>query len=179
MRRISLALTIGARLAVTLVRKTMRRVGMAALSAATVLVMSAGAAFAAPPTITIVDISQFEGQAEADWLAECGFAVDVEFEGQIIVHEFDGPRLVEVDNWRVTMTYSANGKTFVAVHPLAGPDIFWIARDGTLYRATVGRSAFDGMIGRIVRNLDTDTVESSHGLAVDNPLDDICAMIAP
>ena len=179
MRRISLPLAIGARPAVTLVRKTMRRVGIAALSAVTVLVMSAGAAFAAPPTITIVDISQFEGQSEAEWLANCGFAVDVEFEGQIVIHEFSGQRLVEVDNWRATFTYSANGKTFVAVHPLAGPDIFWIAGDGTLYRATVGRSPFDGMIGRIVRNLDTDTVVSTHGRTIDNPIDDICAMIAP
>jgi len=178
MRRISLPLAIGALSAVTLVRKTMRRVGIAALSAVTVLVMSAGAAFAAPPTITIVDFSQFEGQAEADWLAECGFAVDVEFEGHIIIHEFGGQRLVEVDNWRTFMSYSANGKTFVAAHPLAGPDIFWIA-DDTLYRATVGRSPFDGLIGRIVRNLDTDTVESSHGHAIENPLDDICAMLAP
>jgi hypothetical protein len=157
----------------------MHRVAIAALSAATVLVMSAGAAFAAPPTITIVDFSQFEGQSEAEWLAACGFAVDVEFEGHIVIHEFGGPRLVEVDNWRTTMTYSANGKTFVAVHPLAGPDIFWIADDGTHYQATMGRSPFDGLIGRIVRNLDTDTVVSSHGRAIDNPLDDICAMIAP
>jgi hypothetical protein len=157
----------------------MHRVAIAALSAATVLVMSAGVAFAAPPTITIVDFSQFEGQAEADWLAACGFAVDVEFEGRIVVHEFSGPRLVEVDNWRVSMTYSANGKTFVAVHTLAGPDIFWVAPDGTHYQATMGHSPFDGLIGRIVRNLDTDTVVSSHGRAIDNPLDDICAMIAP
>jgi len=179
MRRISLALTIGALLAVTLVRKTMRRVGIAALSAVTVLLMSAGAAFAAPPTITIVDISQFEEQSEAEWLANCGFAVDVEFEGHIIVHEFGGQRFVEIDSWRFFATYSANGKTFVALHPLAGTDIYWIADDGTLYRATMGRSPFDGLIGRTVRNLDTDTVVSSHGLAIDNPLDDICAMIAP
>jgi hypothetical protein len=160
-----------------IVMKTMRRVGIAGLSAAAVLVMSAGAAFAAPPTITIVDISQFEGQSEAEWLANCGFAVDVEFEGQIVIHEFGGQRLVEVDNWRFVATYSANGKTFVALHPRAGPDIFWIAGDGTLYRATAGRSPFDGMIGRIVWNVDTDTVVSSHGRAIDNPLDDICAML--
>ena len=157
----------------------MRRLGMAALSAAAVMVMSAGAAFAAPPTITIIDFSQFEPFAEADWLAECGFAVDVEFEGQIIIHEFSGPRLVEVDNWRTFMSYSANGKTFVAAHPLAGPDIYWVADDGALYRATMGRSPFDGLIGRIVRNVDTDTVVSSNGRAIDNPLDDICAMLAP
>jgi hypothetical protein len=179
MHRMHLPLAIGELLAVTLVSKIMRRLAIAALSAATVLVMSVGAAFAAPPTITIVDLSQFEGQSEAEWLANCGFAVDVEFEGHLIVHEFGGQRLVEVDNWRFFATYSANGKTFVALHPLAGPDIFWIARDGTLYRATMGRSPFDGMIGRIVRNLDTDTVESSHGLAIDNPLDVLCAMIAP
>jgi hypothetical protein len=57
--------------------------------------------------------------------------------------------------------------------------VFWLARDGTLHRATMGRSPFDGLIGRIVRNLDTDTVVSCHGRAIDNPLDDICAMIAP
>jgi hypothetical protein len=179
MRRISLALTIGALWAVTLVRKIMRRVGIAALSAAAVVMMSAGAAFAAPPTITIIDFSQFEVFAEADWLAECGFAVDVEFEGQIIIHEFDGQRLVEIDNWRTFMSYSANGKTFVAAHPLASPDIFWIAGDGTLYHAITGRAPFNGLIGRVVLNVDTDTVVSSHGRAIDNPIDDICAMIAP
>jgi len=157
----------------------MRRIGLAALGAAAVLAMSAGAALAAPPTITIVDMSQFETQAEADWLAECGFPVDVDFDGKIVVHEFDGTRLVEIDNWQVTMTYSANGKTFVAVHPLVGPDVYYVARDGTQYLATVGRSQFDGLIGRIITNLDTDTVVSSHGLSVDNPIDDICAMIAP
>jgi hypothetical protein len=152
---------------------------MAALVAATVLVLSAGAAFAAPPTRTIVDFSQFEGQAEADWLLECGFAVDVAFEGQIIIHEFSGSHLIEVDNWRVSMTYSANGKTFVAAHPLAGPDRFWIGVDGILYQATMGRSPFNGMIGRIVQNLDTDEVVASHGRAIDNPLGEICTMLAP
>jgi hypothetical protein len=179
MRRINLPLAIGALLGVTLVRKTMRRVGIAAFCAATLLGMSAGAAFAAPPTITIIDFSQFEEFAEADWLAECGFVVDVEFEGHIIIHEFSGPRLVEVDNWRTFMTYSANGKTFVAAHPLASPDIYWIAGDGTIYHAIAGRAPFDGLIGRIVWNVDTDTVVSSHGHAIDNPLDDICTMIAP
>ena len=157
----------------------MRRVAITALSAAAVLVMSAGAASAARPTITIIDFSQFEQQAEADWLAQCGFAVDVEFEGHIIIHAFTGPRLVEVDNWRATFTYSANGKTFVAAHPVAGPDRFWIASDGTRYRATTGRSPFDGLIGRTLRNAETDAVVSTHGRAIDNPLDDICAMIAP
>lgn len=157
----------------------MRRVGIAALSAVTVLVMSAGATFAAKPTITFVDFSQFEVYAEADWLLECGFVVDVEFEGHIIIHEFSGPRLVEVDNWRVSMSYSANGKTFVAAHTLAGPDTFRLAGDGTLYKATTGHSPFDGLIGRIVRDDDTGEVVFRHGRTIDNPLDDICAMIAP
>ena len=46
---------------------------MAALSATAVMALSAGAAFAAGPTITRIDFSQFEPQAEADWLAMCGF----------------------------------------------------------------------------------------------------------
>jgi hypothetical protein len=157
----------------------MRRIRSALIVGILLCLVLPQMAAASRPTITIVDFSQFEEFAEADWLAECGFVVDVEFEGHIIIHEFSGPRLVEVDNWRTFMTYSANGKTFVAVHTLAGPDIFWIAADGTHYQATTGHSPFDGLIGRIVRNLDTDTVVSSHGRAIDNPLDDICAMIAP
>ena len=157
----------------------MRRLGTAAVSAAMVLAVSAGAVFAAPPTITVIDFSQFEAQAEADWLAECGFAVDVEFEGHIIVHEFDGGRLVEVDNWHTSMSYSANGKTFALVNPIAGPDHVWVGRDGVHYLATNGRSVFGGTVGRVVINLDTGAVVSSHGLAVDSPLDDICSSIAP
>jgi hypothetical protein len=157
----------------------MRRVGIAALSAAMALALTAGAAFAARPTITIVDMSQFEGQSEAEWLGLCGFEVDVEFEGRIIVHEFSGPRLIEVDNWHAVFTYSANGKTFVAAHPIAGPDRLWISRDGTTFVATAGRSPFQGLVGRIVQNLDTGAVVSTQGHSIDNPFDDICAMIAP
>lgn len=154
---------------------------MAVLSAAMVLGMSAGAAFAAPPTLTIIDFSQFEPFAEADWTAECGFPVDVEFEGHIIVHEFGGGRLVEIDNWRVTMTYSANGKSVFLVHPSSGQDIVWIAADGTLYEAATGHSTphhGDGFIGRMVWNLDTDALVSSSGRTFDNPLDQLCVTLA-
>lgn len=157
----------------------MRRVGIAALGAGMALGMSGGAAVAARPTITVIDFHSFELQAEADWLAMCGFPVDVSFEGHIIVHEFSGQRLAEVDNWQVTISYSANGKTVDLGHPSVGPDHFWIARDGTLYRATSGRDVFEGLVGRSVWNVATDALVSSHGRTIDNPLDEICAMIAP
>jgi hypothetical protein len=157
----------------------MRRLGIAALGAALILGATAGAAFAAKPTMTIIDISQFEGEAEAEWLEACGFAVDVEFKGHIIFRELTGPRVTEVDNWLMFMSYSANGKTFVAVHPLAGPDVFWVDADGTPYHAIAGRAPFDGFIGRIVRNENTGEVVFSAGRDIDNPLDDICAAIAP
>lgn len=144
----------------------------------------ASPALAARPTITVIDFSQFEPFAEADWSASvedggCGFTVDVEFEGHIIVHEFSGEGVIEVDNWQVTMSYSANGKTFDLGHPSVGPDRIWIARDGTLYLATSGRSVFQSLIGRSVWNVDADTLVSSHGRAVDDPFDDICAMLTP
>lgn len=156
----------------------MRRAGIAALSAVTVLVLSAGAAFAAKPTITKIDFSQFEPFAEADWEIECGFEVDVEFKGHIIFREFDGGRLVEVNTWLTFQSYSANGKTFVAPST-AGPDILWLAGDGSTYLAIAGRSPADGLIGRIVRNDDTGDVVSSNGRVIDNPFDDVCAAIAP
>ena len=156
-----------------------RRVALAALSAAAAMALSAGATFAAQPTMTRIDFSQFEPQAEADWLAMCGFPVDVEFEGHIIVHEFTGKRLVEIDNWRVSMSYSANGKTFVLAHPSTGPDNYWMAPDGTLYRATSGHDEFEGLVGRSVWNVATGMLVSSNGRTVDNPFDDICAAIAP
>jgi hypothetical protein len=155
----------------------MRRVGIAALSAVTVLVMSAGAAFAARPTITKVDFSQFEPFAEADWSAECTFPVDVEFKGHIIFREFDHGRLVEINTWHTFQSYSANGKTFVAPST-AGPDILWLAGDGTTYLAIAGRSPADGLIGRIVFNDETGDVASSNGRVIDNPFDGVCAVLS-
>lgn len=131
---------------------------------------------AARPTTTLVDFSMFEPFAEADWTAECEFPVDVEFEGHIVIHEFDGTRLVSINNWQTYQSYSANGKTFVAPRT-AGPDILWLAGDGTTYQAIVGRSPSDGLIGRLVRNDDTGAVVSSHGRRIDNPFDDVCDAI--
>ena len=150
----------------------------AAAFAAVAMLAFAGPAFAARPTITIVDFSEFEGFAEADWATECGFAVDVEFEGHIIFREFSGKHLVEIDTWRISQSYSANGKTVVAPSTV-GPDILWLAGDGTTYHAIAGRSPADGLIGRMVLNDETGDVVSTHGRTIDNPFDDICAMLAP
>jgi len=154
----------------------MRRLRIAALGAAAVLMMSAGATLAAQPTITFVDFSQFEPFAEADWTAECGFPVDVEFEGHIIFREFAGPRLIEVNTWQTRQSYSANGKTYVAPST-NGPDILWLAGDSTTYLAIMGRSPADGLIGRLVLNDDTGAVVSRHGREIDNPFDDVCGTL--
>lgn len=151
--------------------------GSATLLAAAMALGLATPAMAAQPTITKVDFSQFEGFAEADWATECGFPVDVEFRGHIIFREFDGGRHLELNTWQTFQSYSANGTTFVAP-PTNGPDMLWLAGDGTTYLAIVGRSPADGLIGRLVRNDDTGDIVSSNGRVIDNPFDDVCAALA-
>lgn len=158
----------------------MRRFITAAICAAALASFAAGSALAAKPDIFKVDVSQFEEGDEAILSAECGFAVDAEYTGGFVVHLFDGPRILEVINFRVTQTFSANGITWVAVRPDSGPDIVWLAPDGTTYLAVTGRSITGtATIGRTVINLDTGELVSTAGISVDYPLDDICAMLTP
>lgn len=157
----------------------MHRFVGAVLGAAIALTARTGAALAAKPVIEIVDVSQFEEADEAILAAECLFPVDAEYEGQFIVHAFTHGRLVEIINYRTFQTFSANGITWTALHPDSGPDIVWI-EDRTTFVAIVGRSITgSSVIGRTVIDLGTGEVLSSSGLAVDWPLDDICAMLTP
>ena len=159
----------------------MRQAGMAVLSAATLLVMGAGAVFAAPPTITIIDVSseEYETDTEDGVSDHCGFPIDFEATGHIIVHEFNGnPRLVEIDNFRLFETFSANGKT-VVVQPDSGPDRLWVGSDGDLYLAIVGRSVTgSGVIGRTVVNLSEFELVSSHGRDLGDFFAFLCSELA-
>ena len=159
-------------------RPTPRRSAVAITLAATLVLAISAPALAGQPTITKVDFSQFEPFAEADWTAECGFPVDVTFKGHIVFREFSGSRLIAVDTWQTFQSYSANGKTFVAPST-NGPDMLWLAGDGTTYFAIAGRSPADGIIGRLVFEDGTHVLVDAHGREIDNPYDDVCAAIAP
>jgi hypothetical protein len=160
----------------------MHRLVPAALCAVLLGTLAAGSVAAAKPDMFIVDNSDpaVEAEDEAFLLAACGYAIDVEGSGHVVVHVFsDHPRLLEIDNYRLFNTFSANGKTIV-VRPDAGPDRFWVGKDGAVYLALVGRSVTGtGVIGRTVVNLDTGELVSSHGRELGDFLTAVCEGLAP
>jgi hypothetical protein len=142
----------------------------------------AGTAIGAQPVRYVIDTSspEYLADTEAFLAGACGYAIDVDGSGRIIVHLFEGnPRLLEIDNYRLFETYAANGKT-VVVRPDAGPDKYWIGRDGATYLALTGRSVTgSGVIGRTVFNLDTLELVSSHGRELGDFLAFVCEELAP
>ena len=160
----------------------MRRLVVTLIGAALLVGLVATPVLAGKPDRFVIDISdpEFIAEGEAQLSADCGFAVDLEASGHIIVHLFDGnPRLLEIDNFRMFQTLSANGKT-VVVRPDAGPDIVWIGRDGAVYLAITGRPITgSGVIGRTVINLDTFELVSSSGNDVGDFITNLCAALAP
>lgn len=159
-----------------------RRLARALLGAVLLSTFAAGSALAARPDVFIVDNGSEESEAadEAFLSAICGYPIDVEGGGKIVVHVFDGnPRLLEIDNYQLFYWFSANGKT-VVVRPDAGPDVVWVGRDGHVYLAIVGRSVTgSGVIGRTVIDLDTFELVSSHGRDLGDFLDWVCTSLAP
>lgn len=147
------------------------------------LVLAVAAPVAAGrPERFVIDISdpEFEAGVAADVSEACGFDIVVEGSGHIIVHLFDRDRgVVEIDNYRMFQTFSANGET-VVVRPDAGPDVVFVGRDGALYLAITGRPITgSGVIGRQVINLDTDEIVSSNGNDVGDFIEGLCAALAP
>jgi hypothetical protein len=167
MRTINLPVATGAVLPVRLVRKTMRRAGIAALSAATLLVVSAGAAFAAPPTREIIDIGtpEIEALISANLSSVCRFDISVDADATIAVMVFsnnDGTFRREIDVGQIKWTLT-NDATGASIHTHnVGPDIFWVNRDGVPMHAIIGRSYVahegSGFIGRVLLNADTGEV---------------------
>jgi hypothetical protein len=159
----------------------MRRLVSAAVCAVLLSGLAAGSLFAAKPTKFVIDISdpEFIAGGEEQLSEDCGFAIDLEASGHIIVHQFDGhARLIEIDNYRMFQTLSANGKT-VVVRPDAGPDIVWVGRDGAVYLAITGRPITgSGVIGRTVINLDTGELVSSNGNDVGDFIAALCTALA-
>ncbi len=158
-----------------------RRIAPVVIGAVLAMIV-ATPALAGKPTRSVIDISgaAFEAMVEADLSAECGFAIDLEGTGHIIVRVFEGHRrLVEIDNFRLFETFSANGKS-VVIHPDAGPDIYWVGRDGHTYLALTGRSVTgSGVIGRTVIDLDTGQLVSSHGRDVGDFIERLCFELRP
>lgn len=160
----------------------MNRISRAALAAALFASIATGSVSAARPTVFVIDVSDPAREAgfEADLLRACGFAIDVEAAGHVIVHEFDGnPRLVEISNYRMFETFSANGKT-LTVRPDSGPDVIWVGSDGHLYVALVGRSVTgSGVIGRTVFDITAMELVSSNGHELGDFIAWVCGELAP
>jgi hypothetical protein len=160
----------------------MRHFARAAICAALLGIFTAGSVSAAKPDFFIIDINtqEFEDDQEAFFLEVCGYPIDFEGTGHIVFHVFnDNPRLIEIHNFRLFETFSANGKT-IEVRPDSGPDLIWIGQDGDVYLAIVGRSVTgSGVVGRTVFNLSTGEFVSSNGHDLGDFLTFVCEELAP
>ena len=160
----------------------MRRILIAALSGVLLVLLAAGSALAAKPDRFVTDVSspEYEAEIERQLLGTCGFAIDFEGTGHIITHVFnDNPRMIQISNYRLFETFSANGKT-VVVQPDSGPDRIWIGNDGIPYLAIIGRSVTgSGVAGRTVINLATGELVSSNGHELGDFFAFLCAELAP
>lgn len=159
-----------------------RQLSCAAILALLLGTLAAGSVFAAKPDRFVVDVSspEFEAEIEAGLLVDCGFPIDFEGSGHIIVHVFnDHPRMIEMSNFRLFETFSANGN-MVVVRPDSGPDRIWVGRDGDVYLALVGRSVTgSGVIGRTVFNLTKQELVSSNGHDLGDFIAFLCGELAP
>ena len=160
----------------------MKRIVRAALGAVLMGSLATGSVLAAKPDLFIIDINtpEFEADQEAFWSEVCGYPIDFEGSGHILFHVFnDNPRLIEIHNFRLFETFSANGKT-VEVRPDSGPDVIWIGQDGNVYLAIVGRSVTgSGVVGRTVFNLSTGEFVSSNGHDLGDFFSFLCEELAP
>jgi hypothetical protein len=108
----------------------------------------------------------------------CGFPVEVDLEGKVVVHIFGGGRTVQVDSYSIRGLYTnpANGKTWRLVD--AGPDRVYV-RDGELFLGITGRSLTgSGVIGLVVIDLATGEAVFTAGNERGFYVDTICAALA-
>jgi hypothetical protein len=162
--------------------KTMHRLARAACSAALLALLAVGSASAAKPIMFVINIgtAEWEADEEANLSAFCGFPIDFEGSGHIVVHQFiDSRRIVEINNFRLFQSYSANGNTII-VRPDSGPDVIWIAEDGDFYIALTGRSVTgSGVAGRTVFNISLDEFVSANGHFLGDFFGTLCTELAP
>ena len=162
------------------------RRSVAAVAALILMTMLAQPAGAAPPER--IDISTAEELAfiSAQLTRECGFTVTaVAAEGFIL--NFERERSGEGRQWVAKSIYHTRFVTVesewgsVTAERDIGPDIVYFDRDGDLMLAQMGRSITgSGMIGRVVRNLETGKVEQRSGRTLtEDPIGDVCAALAP
>jgi hypothetical protein len=137
----------------------------------------------AKPEHSRTDVSSpaYEAEIETLALAVCGFPIDFEATGHIITTVFSNPNspIVQIDRYRLSETFSANGKTLV-VHVDAGPDIAFLDDEGNLLVALTGRSITgSGVIGRTVVNTTTGEVVFQAGREMGDFIETLCTTLAP
>ena len=131
-------------------------------------------ALAAKPVIERIDID--EGGPDPFLTAECGFAVDVHFAGQIIARTFsgDGTGPAELRTLNILSTVTANGNT-VRIRDV-GVDLVRVFPDGTLILSIVGQVPFD-FTGVLKVDLTTGEVihEPQH---LGDTVEEVCAALS-
>lgn len=157
----------------------MRRLALFIAAFLCVLGLTATASAARPEVFKFsFDNPDIEADEAAFVSGICGFPVEVDMEGKVVIHLFDGGRMVEIDNYSVRGLYTnpANGKTWKLVD--SGPDRVYV-RNGELFLGITGRSITgSGVIGLVVIDLATGEAVFIAGNDRGFYVDTICAALA-
>lgn len=158
----------------------------ALLAAALLALVVAAPASAAKPERFVIDIAtdpDFEAGTEEFLAFACGFDVEVDARGHIIILLFDrangNGKVVELDVYNMHQTFTANGRS-VTIPVDAGPDVVFVGADGQLRVAITGHpTGGSGLAGRTVVNLETGEVEQESGHFIGDWVAMVCEGLAP
>ena len=146
------------------------------------LLLPAGA-LAAPPSRLVIDLNDPSLDVDESALVSdlCGFDVDAQVSGHIILTVFDdgsARRVVELDHFGILTTYTNVATGAVVRLRDIGPDRYYV-RDGVLYVAVTGRSeGGTGIVGVVKINLETGEVELVAGNDIGRINDRICDQLS-
>ena len=135
---------------------------LASLASLAVVLAATPAALAGPPTREVVSLNDPAIDVEESaWASSlCGFPIDADVSGHILLSEHDGTgHVLALDVFGIRATYRNpdTGATFR--YRDIGPDRLFV-KDGRLYVAVTGRSSGSGVIGVVV--IDLETGEAVH-----------------
>lgn len=157
----------------------MLRLGISTAVLLCALGLTAAAGAARPEIFRVsFDDPAIEAEEVAFVSELCGFPVEVDLEGKVVIHVFDGGRTIEVDNYNIRGLYTnpANGETWRLVD--AGPDRVYV-RDGQIFIGITGRSfSGSGVIGLVVIDMATGEVVFTAGNDVGFYVETLCPAIA-
>ncbi|MDP8903788.1 MAG: hypothetical protein M3N29_00470 [Chloroflexota bacterium] len=143
----------------------------------------AGPSLAAKPFMETINLDNPDDEAFFSELFSeaCGASIAADTWGSLRIKVFtdrEGNVTRQINKWfiRIRLTNTETGQSILIKD--VGPDIIWLAKNGDLMLAIVGRSVTgSGVIGRVVINLTTGELVSQSGKELGDWIANSCAAL--